>query len=70
MKRKLAGKSEESDKELMNELQAQPRRQHDAANGESDSDWVDLRQVYLYEYCCLYIDKNTRLSWGLSCEED
>lgn len=38
LKRKLAGKSEESDKELMNELQAQPRRQHDAANGESDSD--------------------------------
>ncbi|XP_015069621.1 uncharacterized protein LOC107014284 [Solanum pennellii] len=38
LKRKLAGKSEESDKELMNELQAQPRRQHDAANRESDSD--------------------------------
>lgn len=38
LKRKLAGKSEESDEELMNELQAQPRRQHDAANRESDSD--------------------------------
>lgn len=38
LKRKLAGKSEESDKELMNELQAQPRRQNDAANRESDSD--------------------------------
>ncbi|XP_055825756.1 uncharacterized protein LOC129894211 [Solanum dulcamara] len=38
LKRKLAGKSEESDEELMNELQAQPRRQHDAINRESDSD--------------------------------
>ncbi|MCD7451761.1 hypothetical protein HAX54_013409 [Datura stramonium] len=37
LKRKLAGKSEELDAELLNELQAQPR-QHDAANRESDSD--------------------------------
>ncbi|KAM3268748.1 hypothetical protein P3S67_030712 [Capsicum chacoense] len=37
LKRKLAGKSEESDEELMNEIQAQPR-QHDVSNGESDSD--------------------------------
>ncbi|XP_016500890.1 uncharacterized protein LOC107819303 [Nicotiana tabacum] len=37
LKRKLAGKSEESDEELMNELQAQPR-QHDSADKESDSD--------------------------------
>ncbi|CAN4086670.1 unnamed protein product [Withania somnifera] len=38
LKRKLAGKSEESDEELMNELQVQPRRQHDASNREPDSD--------------------------------
>ncbi|KAJ8536040.1 hypothetical protein K7X08_034441 [Anisodus acutangulus] len=37
LKRKLAGKSEESDEELMNQLQAQPR-QHHAGNRESDSD--------------------------------
>ncbi|XP_009778076.1 uncharacterized protein LOC107801405 [Nicotiana tabacum] len=37
LKRKLAGKSEESDEELMNDLQAQPR-QHDAADKGSNSD--------------------------------
>ncbi|XP_059306656.1 uncharacterized protein LOC132058109 [Lycium ferocissimum] len=38
LKRKLAGKSEESDEELMNQLQAQPRQHDSAANRESDSD--------------------------------
>lgn len=38
LKRKLAGKGEESDEELMNELQVQPHRQHDVAKRESDSD--------------------------------
>ncbi|XP_060205517.1 uncharacterized protein LOC132633250 [Lycium barbarum] len=38
LKRKLAGKSEESDEQLMNQLQAQPRQHDSAANRESDSD--------------------------------